>query len=47
MLVDMATRQLRSRQACYVISIRCAASRIALLSTSPVNRILASWSLGV
>ncbi|PTT68504.1 STAS/SEC14 domain-containing protein [Arthrobacter sp. HMWF013] len=47
MLVDMTTTESLSRQARSVFTIRCAASRIALLGTSPVDRILANWSLGV
>jgi hypothetical protein len=47
MLVDMTTTESLSRQARSVFAIRCAASRIALLGTSPVDRILANWSLGV
>jgi hypothetical protein len=46
MLVDMTTTESLSRQARSVFT-RCAASRIALLGTSPVDRILANWSLGV
>jgi hypothetical protein len=47
MLVDMTTTESLSRQAPSVFTIRCAASRIALLGTSPVDRILANWSRGV
>lgn len=47
MLVDMTTTESLSREARSVFTIRCAASRIALLGTSPVDRILANWSLGV
>lgn len=47
MLVDMTTTESLSRQARSVFTIRCAASRIALLGSSPVDRILANWSLGV
>lgn len=47
MLVDMSTTESLSRRARSVFTIRCAASRIALLGTSPVDRILANWSLGV
>lgn len=47
MLVDMSTTESLSRQARSVFTIRCAASRIALLGTSPVDRLLANWSLGV
>ncbi|MFF1254481.1 STAS/SEC14 domain-containing protein [Pseudarthrobacter sp. NPDC058329] len=47
MLVDMTTTASLSRQDRSVFIIKCAASRIALLGTSPVDRILANWSLGV
>ncbi|WP_458114316.1 STAS/SEC14 domain-containing protein [Arthrobacter sp. R1-13] len=47
MLVDMATTESVHRQARAVFSIACAASRIALLGTSPVDRVLANFFLGV
>jgi hypothetical protein len=47
MLVDMTTTESLGRQARSVFTTRCAASRIALLGTSPVDRILANWSLGI
>jgi hypothetical protein len=47
MLVDMATTASVSRQARAVFSIPCAASRIALLGSSPVDRVLANFFLGV
>lgn len=47
MLVDMATTQSVSREARSVFSIPCAANRIALLGSSPVDRILANFFLGV
>lgn len=47
MLVDMTTTISLSRQARSVFTIRCAASRIALLGSSPVDRVLANWSLSV
>lgn len=47
MLVDMTTTESLSRHARSVFTIPCAASRIALLGTSPVDRILANWSLSV
>lgn len=47
MLVDMATTESVHRQARAVFSIPCAASRIALLGTSPVDRVLANFFLGV
>ncbi|MCU1515540.1 MAG: hypothetical protein JWQ75_261 [Pseudarthrobacter sp.] len=47
MLVDMATTESVSRQARGVFSIPCSASRIALLGTSPVDRLLANFFLSV
>ncbi|MBT2565086.1 STAS/SEC14 domain-containing protein [Arthrobacter sp. ISL-85] len=47
LLVDMSDTASLSRQARSVFTIRCAASRIALLGKSPVDRMLANWSLGV
>jgi hypothetical protein len=47
MLVDMATTEFVTRQARAVFSIPCAASRIALLGSSPVDRVLANFFLGV
>lgn len=47
MLVDMATTENVSIQARSVFSIPCAANRIALLGSSPVDRILANFFLGV
>ncbi|MGM7777359.1 DUF7793 family protein [Arthrobacter sp. KNU-44] len=47
MLVDMATVASVSREARGVWSIPCGASRIALLGTSPVDRALANFFLGV
>ncbi|MDQ0767786.1 hypothetical protein QF031_000535 [Pseudarthrobacter defluvii] len=47
MLVDMATTENVSIQARSVFSIPCAANRIALLGTSPVDRIIANFFLGV
>jgi hypothetical protein len=47
MLVDMANTRSVSRQARAVFSIPCAASRIALLGTSPVDRVLANFFLGI
>lgn len=47
MLVDMATTENVSIQARSVFSVPCAANRIALLGTSPVDRILANFFLGV
>jgi hypothetical protein len=47
MLVDMATTESVSRPARAVFSIRCAASRIALLGSSPVDRVLANFFLSL
>ncbi|MEW1822993.1 STAS/SEC14 domain-containing protein [Arthrobacter sp. NPDC080031] len=47
MLVDMATVASVSREARGIWSIPCGASRIALLGTSPVDRVLANFFLGV
>lgn len=47
MLVDMATTESVARQARSVFSIPCAANRIALLGSSPVDRVLANFFLGV
>ena len=47
MLVDMATTENVTRTARSVFSIPCAANRIALLGSSPVDRILANFFLGV
>lgn len=47
MLVDMEAVGSVSRQARAVWSIPCSASRIALLGTSPVDRVLANFFLGV
>ncbi|MGO4857994.1 DUF7793 family protein [Arthrobacter sp. 2MCAF14] len=47
MLVDMAAVSSVSREARGVWSIPCGASRIALLGTSPVDRVLANFFLGV
>jgi hypothetical protein len=47
MLVDMARTESVHRDARAVFSIPCAASRIALLGSSPVDRVLANFFLGV
>lgn len=47
MLVDMATTESVHRDARAVFSIPCAASRIALLGSSPVDRVIANFFLGV
>ena len=47
MLVDMATTEAVTIEARSVFSIPCAANRIALLGSSPVDRIIANFFLGV
>lgn len=47
MLVDMATTQDVTREARSVFSIPCAANRIALLGSSPVDRVIANFFLSV
>ncbi|MHA7209206.1 DUF7793 family protein [Arthrobacter sp. MDT1-65] len=47
MLVDMETTRTVTRSARAVFAIPCAASRIALLGSSPVDRMLANFFLGV
>jgi len=47
MLVDMATTSEVSRGARAVFGRPCQASRIALLGTSPVDRVLANFFLGL
>lgn len=47
MLVDMETTRTVTRGARAVFAIPCAASRIALLGSSPVDRMLANFFLGV
>jgi len=47
MLVDMATTDSVNREARTVFGEPCAASRIALLGRSPVDRVIANFSLGV
>lgn len=47
MLVDMATTESVHRGARAVFSTPCAASRIALLGSSPVDRVIANFFLGV
>lgn len=47
MLVDMATTASVSRGARAVFAKPCAASRIALLGSSPVDRVIANFFLGV
>lgn len=47
MLVDMAATETVSREARAVWSIPCAASQIALLGSSPVDRVIANFFLGI
>jgi hypothetical protein len=47
LLIDMATTASVSRAARTVIAQACDASAIALLGTSPVDRVLANFFLGV
>ncbi|MFB8369759.1 STAS/SEC14 domain-containing protein [Pseudarthrobacter sp. NPDC055928] len=46
LLVDMAGTEYVSRQARTVFAAPCAASRIALLGASPVDRVLVDFQLG-
>jgi hypothetical protein len=45
MLIDISNIQAVTRQARSVFSVKCAASRIALLGSSPVNRIIANFAM--
>lgn len=47
MLVDMETTRTVTREARAVFAIPCRASRIALLGSSPVDRMIANFFLGV
>lgn len=47
MLVDMEMTKTVTRDARLVFAIPCAASRIALLGSSPVDRMIANFFLGV
>jgi hypothetical protein len=47
MLVDMALTESVSRDARSIFSTPCSASRIALLGSSPVDRLIANFFLGV
>lgn len=47
MLVDMETTRTVTRGARMVFAIPCSASRIALLGSSPVDRMIANFFLGV
>ncbi|MET0864059.1 MAG: STAS/SEC14 domain-containing protein [Nakamurella sp.] len=46
MLVDMATTKSVSREARVVFGEKCAASRIAMLGRSQVDRVIANFALG-
>lgn len=46
MLVDMATTKSVAREARAVFGEKCAASRIAMLGHSPVDRVIANFALG-
>lgn len=46
-LVDMASPKSTSRECRAVFSIPCAANRVALLGSSPVDRVIANFFLGV
>lgn len=45
MLIDITNTQAVTRQAKSVFSVKCAASRIALLGSSPVNRVIANFAM--
>lgn len=45
MLIDITNTQAVSRQAKAEFSVKCAASRIALLGSSPVNRVIANFAM--
>jgi hypothetical protein len=45
MLIDISETQAVTRQARSVFSVKCAASRIALLGSSPINRIIANFAM--
>ncbi|MDJ0458589.1 STAS/SEC14 domain-containing protein [Arthrobacter sp. NQ7] len=45
MLIDITNTEAVSRQAKSAFSTKCAASRIALLGSSPVNRIIANFAM--
>ncbi|MDR7158459.1 STAS/SEC14 domain-containing protein [Arthrobacter sp. BE255] len=45
MLVDMGTTKAVTRQAKSAFQIPCAASRIALLGSSPVDRVIANFTI--
>jgi len=45
MLIDITNTQAVTRQAKSAFSTRCAASRIALLGSNPVNRVIANFAM--
>lgn len=45
MLIDITNTQAVTRQAKSLFSVRCAASRIALLGSSPINRVIANFAM--
>jgi hypothetical protein len=45
MLIDMSDTQAVTRQAKSVFSVKCAASRIALLGSSPLSRVIANFAM--
>ncbi|WP_309107525.1 STAS/SEC14 domain-containing protein [Arthrobacter sp.] len=45
MLIDISNTQAVTRQAKSVFSVKCAASRIALLGSSPVSRVIANFAM--
>lgn len=45
MLIDISNTQAVTRRARSVFSVKCAASRIALLGSSPVNRVIANFAM--
>lgn len=47
MLVDMATTKSVAREARTAFGLPCAVSRIALLGHSPVDRVIANFTLGL
>jgi hypothetical protein len=45
MLIDLANTQAVTRQAKSVFSVKCTASRIALLGSNPFNRLIANFAM--
>lgn len=45
MLIDITNTQAVTRQAKSAFSIKCAASRIALLGSNPINRVIANFAM--